>query len=169
MAYLVNITVLVDVCEKGEVHKCIDAMVRQAKDIIDWQCVSIDPVPAEIEDAIVNETYVEGDAFCDLVIFSRSESLNAQEPMFWSNELGWTTLDGATKFKSPIGHLPASAGDDAVWMPAPYCMHYYRVMLVDPGESEAMDFECWADDHEHARDQAENAYPGCKIQSVVSF
>lgn len=27
-------------------------------------------------------------------------------------------------------------------------------------------FECWADDQDHAMEQAENAYPGCDIVSV---
>lgn len=40
----------------------------------------------------------------------------------------------------------------------------YRVTLnEDPDDSFAIFFDCMADDMDHAVEQAENAYPGCRI------
>jgi len=32
------------------------------------------------------------------VVYSKEESVNQDEPMFWSNNEGWTTLEGATHY-----------------------------------------------------------------------
>lgn len=54
------------------------------------------------------------------VIYSPAEFAVSDEGAgFWSNEDGWTTLPGATRFAaSEIADLslPASAGQDAVWL-----------------------------------------------------
>lgn len=45
---------------------------------------------------------------------------------------------------------------------------YYRVMLTEFPDAPALDqtpimFDCWADDRQHADEQAISAYPGCKL------
>ncbi len=47
-------------------------------------------------------------------------------------------------------------------------MEKHRVMLVEFPLDPSLDqtpiaFDCWAEDTEHAIEQAENAYPGCKV------
>lgn len=47
-------------------------------------------------------------------------------------------------------------------------LEQHRVMLVEFPMDPTLDqtsiaFDCWAESHEHAIEQAENAYPGCKI------
>lgn len=41
----------------------------------------------------------------------------------------------------------------------------YQVTLIEAGMDQAIAFECSAEGDEHALEQAENAYPGCKVQS----
>lgn len=43
----------------------------------------------------------------------------------------------------------------------------YFVDLVEEGQEEAIVFECWAEDREHAKEQAENSYPQCTIVSIL--
>jgi hypothetical protein len=42
----------------------------------------------------------------------------------------------------------------------------YRVALVEDGCEEAIEFFCEAEDVAHAREQADNAYPGCEFVEV---
>jgi hypothetical protein len=37
----------------------------------------------------------------------------------------------------------------------------YQVRLLEEGINEPIIFECWAEDKEHAVEQAVDAYPGC--------
>lgn len=53
------------------------------------------------------------------VIYSPNESAISGGAGFWSNEDGWTELEGATQFthaEKRSMHLPIAAGADAVWM-----------------------------------------------------
>lgn len=53
------------------------------------------------------------------VIRSKSEDTDAVEGAFWSNEEGWTSLDGASLFNTHerMSHaLPQSSGGDSEWM-----------------------------------------------------
>lgn len=46
----------------------------------------------------------------------------------------------------------------------------FRVMLhEEPGDKFKLVFECMAEDADHAEEQAENAYPGCKVISALPF
>jgi hypothetical protein len=100
----------------------------------------------------------------EFVVFSASEARASDDTAgFWSNQDGWTTLDGATKFDEAGGLLPLSAGNDAVWMRAPYGLSYTVLQVeLEPG-AEPILFDCWAESIEHACEQAENAYPGCRV------
>lgn len=43
----------------------------------------------------------------------------------------------------------------------------FFVDLIEEGQEEAIVFECWAEDAEHAKEQAENSYPDCVIVSII--
>lgn len=179
MAYMVNVRVLVADGDQSRVIDGINEMLRAAQQpveeggeqwIVDWQVLSVDPVTKTIDDSICNETYAEGDAFKAWVIFSRSEAIAWDGAGFWSNDVGWTEKASATRFSEPDGMLPRCAGMDAAWMLDPAGLRYRRVTLVEnemDGNRSAIEFECWAEDAEHAREQAQNAYPGCRIVEVL--
>jgi hypothetical protein len=40
--------------------------------------------------------------------------------------------------------------------------------LTDVGISEVEYFACWADDIDHAKEQCEDAYPGCTVTAIFS-
>lgn len=66
---------------------------------------------------IGNETYDEGDAFKHWVIFSQSESdASDGEAGYWSNELGWCSLELATNFDTQAVRLPITTNNDATMM-----------------------------------------------------
>ncbi len=176
MATLATLKILVDEANEAAVYDGINEMLRSAQYgepngegwIVDWKIESIESANESLNDSIANETYAEGDAFNDWVIFSRSEAIAQDGAGFWSNEYGWTTLDLATKFDGAERKLPHSAGMDAVWMLAPYRMSFYRLMLVESPDDATLDqapiaFECFAENYGHAVEQAENAYPGCRV------
>lgn len=46
----------------------------------------------------------------------------------------------------------------------------YRVTLAEePGDKFTIVFDCYAEDDDHAAEQAENAYPGCLIHNTTFF
>jgi hypothetical protein len=46
----------------------------------------------------------------------------------------------------------------------------YRVELIeDGGEEDSIVFDCFAEDDDHAIEQAENAYPNCVIRAARFF
>ena len=46
----------------------------------------------------------------------------------------------------------------------------YRVTLAEePGDKFQMVFDCYAEDDDHAAEQAENAYPAAQINNVTFF
>jgi hypothetical protein len=182
MAYIATVKILVDEADKASVFDGLNELLRFAQMggpngedrdwVVDWKYDGLKPVNDFIEDSIFNETYAEGDAFKDWVIFSRSEAVTHNGAGFWSNEHGWTTLDLVTQFSDDERkckpHLPLSTGMDAMWMLAPYRMTFYRLMLVESPDDDTLDqtpiaFECFAENYDHAVEQAENAYPGCKV------
>lgn len=43
-------------------------------------------------------------------------------------------------------------------------LYPFQVTLEqDPGDKDKLHFNCWAEDADHAAEQTENAYPGCKV------
>lgn len=175
MAYLATVTILIDEADEARACDGISEMLTAAQQpveedgeswIVDWSIDSVATTTDELDDSICNDTYAEGDAFRDWVIFSRSEAVAQDGAGYWSNEYGWTTLDLATKFDAINRERPLSAGMDGVWMLAPYRMEFYRLLLVEFPDDQSLDqtpiaFECWAENLDHAIEQAENAYPGC--------
>lgn len=139
MAHIATVKIVVDEANEDAVYDGINEMLRAFNGdwVVDWKFESVEPVNESLNDSIANETYDEGDAFRDWVIFSRSEAIAQDGAGFWSNEYGWTTLDLATKFEgASVRDLPHSAGMDAVWMLVPYRMSLYRLMLVEKPDDE---------------------------------
>jgi hypothetical protein len=178
MAHIATVKILVDESNEATVFDGINEILRDAQMggpngecrnwVVDWKFDSVDPTNRSVDKSIANGTYDEGDAFADWVIFSASEARDNDGAGFWSNKYGWTTLDAATKFDACFTALPVSICNDAVWMLAPYRMNFYRLMLVEAPDDDTLDqtpiaFECFAENYDHAVDQAENAYPGCKV------
>lgn len=176
MAYTATITILIDEADEVRVADSINEMLRtnwveNGGNVVDWAIDHVGAVCEELNDSIANDTYQEGDAFREWVIFSRSEMEKGDGAGFWSNGYGWTTLDLATKFASTEGDKPVTAGDDATWMLAPYRLNLYRALLIEQPDDETLDqtpiaFECWAETEGHARDQVINAYPGCRVLEI---
>jgi hypothetical protein len=175
MAYLVTLTVLVDEATEDLAETRVSHALKSIISacpigaVVDWKSDSVARANESLNDAICNGTYETGDAFKDWTIFSRSEAIASGDAAgFWSNEFGWTTFDLATRFSAADRDLPMSAGDDALWMAAPAGLTYYQCLLVEfPGDS-ALDqtpiaFECWAENQDHAIEQAKNAYPNCNV------
>jgi hypothetical protein len=177
MAYIANIKILVDEVDENTVSEKLNALLQAAKTgspngdegwVVDWQIGEIAPVDESLEDSIVNGTYEKGEAFEDWVIFSYSECKN-ENAGYWSNEWGWTTFDEATRFdgSGPI-NFPISRENDAMLIMAKYRLEFYRLMLIEQPDDAAQNqepiaFECFAENYDHALDQAENAYPGCEV------
>jgi hypothetical protein len=99
------------------------------------------------------------------VIYHASEQEDAR---FWSVDDGWTNLEGATRFaEMPTAPYPFGGPENT--QAGALCigtMQPYTVTLAESPMATAFDFECFADDEDHAVEQAENAYPGHRVQSV---
>ncbi|WP_253248781.1 hypothetical protein [Alcaligenes faecalis] len=119
MAHLVTVTILVDDNNCNEVYDGINALMKNAavednSAIIDYQVSNTERVHAVLEDSISNDSYEEGDAFKEWVIFSQSESDRSDDRAgFWSNLYGWTTFDMATRFSAVHTYLPKARNNDA--------------------------------------------------------
>lgn len=122
MAYLVNVSILVDASCSNEVYDGLNALMHKANEggnspIIDYQISDADSVHAALEDSISNDTYEEGDAFKEWVIYSQSEADASEgEAGYWSNDLGWCSLENATIFDVRAIHLPITTNKDATIM-----------------------------------------------------
>jgi len=116
------------------------------------------------------------------LVYSKSEAIYSEDGAgFWSNDLGWTTMDLATKFsqeeKESIVRLPSIGVEDATWIHFNSELSLYVLRIVErnddddeqsqPEDSAAIYFDCFAEDLEHAKEQAANAYPGCKILGEI--
>lgn len=125
MAYLVNVSILVDESSRNVVYDGLNALFQKAESeenstIIDYQISEAHSVHAALDDSISNDTYEEGDAFRGWVIFSQSEAdASDGEAGFWSNDLGWCSLPNATVFDGRAVNLPITANNDAIMMMRP--------------------------------------------------
>lgn len=178
MALLVKIEVLIDETDANLAIAHLEQALSTASQpageydgswLVDWSIDLPSPVHEEINDSIVNKTYQRGDFQKDFVIFSASEARASDDCAgFWSNEYGWTILDLATRFSAVTGSRPISVGMDATWMHTPNGLRAFTILLIEFPQDSSLDqtpiaFDCWAEDEAHAREQAENAYDGCKI------
>ena len=117
MAQILTIRVLLD-AEEDVAKKEIDALLREhctktGSSLIDWEQSDIHPVCDEVDDAIANETYPNGLAFDEFVIYSSSEFQAGTG--FWSDTLsGWTSFEFATRVDCARRELPPSRGGDAM-------------------------------------------------------
>lgn len=103
------------------------------------------------------------------VIYHHGEPHGAQ---FWSNEEGWTNLEGATRF-AEMPQAPYPMGGPKKTQAGALCigtMLPFTVMLRGTEESGhgRIRFDCFAESDEHAIEQAQNAYPGnLGVESVL--
>jgi hypothetical protein len=131
MAHIATIKILIDDQDEARVIEGLNEMLQTAASpideaepfqrIVDWEIEAANPAHIELDDSIANEAYEKGDFQRDWVLFSASEaSANGDGAGYWSNSFGWTTLDLATKFDGQHAEKPLTAGEDALWMLAPY-------------------------------------------------
>ena len=115
MAHLITLNLLIDSASEDDAIKAAHAAISSQAAIIDSSLEDARKAPHELDDSISNETYQQGDAFANWVIFSRSEAeFHGDLAGFWSNTYGWTSLDLATRFSlhQPLTR-PIARGDDA--------------------------------------------------------
>lgn len=125
MATLVTLNLLVDDADEAAASALISEIMATAMQqtldgvdskVLDFEVSDASRTITELDDSVVNETYVEGNAFSDWVIYSPSEAAQSEDRAgFWSNTYGWTTYDLATRLP-PVFRLPQSTANDAVWM-----------------------------------------------------
>lgn len=48
-------------------------------------------------------------------------------------------------------------------------IEYLVSLREDKGDKFRMYFECWAEDQDHAEEQAINAYPNCDVLQVIEL
>jgi hypothetical protein len=176
MAHIATIKILLDDKDTGHIEASLNEMLATAQQpveggqkpwLVDWTVEAVDPVANCIAKAVADGTYSEGQMAGDLVLFSAAEAIASGDgAAFWSNEYGWTTLDLATRFDASCGDTvrhSSSRRFETVWMGVPDGLSFYEVQLMDEGA--ALKFHCWAESHEHAKEQAQDAYNGCTIVS----
>lgn len=56
---------------------------------------------------------------------------------------------------------------DPVIAANPDLKNYRVTLLEEPGDRFTIVFDCYAEDAEHAAEQAENAYPGCEVKNCT--
>lgn len=127
MAHIVKLEVLVDSPDENSVVDGLNELLRNAQvseagSIVDWTIEDASPIHYALQDSLTNETYSEGEAFEDWVIYSPSEAAVCDDNAgFWSNEYGWTVFDLATRFDGRHLNLPSTTNDDAVLILAKNC------------------------------------------------
>ena len=89
-----------------------ESLLKDQEAIIDF-CVQEKIVNAVIDDSIVNETYVIGDAFSNWIVF-RNES--DPDSSYWSHEYGWVNFDLATKFDSTAEMPDVAKADGGIFI-----------------------------------------------------
>jgi hypothetical protein len=52
-----------------------------------------------------------------------------------------------------------------ITMLKPFRVSYFE----EPGDKTKLFFYCWAEDSDHADEQAENAYPGCQLDITAEI
>ncbi len=104
------------------------------------------------------------------VIYNPAEYSASDGGGFWSNDIGWVDLKSATRFNKAevmlMPALPSGAGPSQTLEIG--TMQDFRIMVVESPDNAELDqtpilFQCFAEDMEHAKEQAENAYPGCEV------
>ncbi|MBU2765471.1 hypothetical protein HAP94_04520 [Acidithiobacillus ferrivorans] len=125
---VVSVKLLVDmdalkVAGYSDVNALLSAMIRADYEdtddsaIIDFEVGTHEIVCTEIEDSIVNDTYVNGEVFRDWVFFAKSEQNygdHCHSSGYWSEGYGWSNYRLATRYR-PFGiRRPRSNTNDAI-------------------------------------------------------
>lgn len=174
MAKILTVHLLVDDSSDAAIEAGVTALLASAEKgwIVDHNMDLPFDAPKEIEDAIVNETYTQGDTFHPHIFYSLEEAVRSDGAGFWSNTYGFTTRDLATRFLLTDGPLdrPITGGDIVLMREDGQACEQWVVTLFekdgDSHQEDAAVFECWADNAEHAKEQAANAYPDCEIAAA---
>lgn len=126
MAYLVTVKLLLDEASEEAATALAQAAINcitsqelaNAETLVDSTIEDVSAVNESLDDSIANETYSEGDAFANWVLYSQSEADSDSDDNagYWSNTYGWTSRDLATRFSSTSCDKPESVGMDAMWM-----------------------------------------------------
>lgn len=126
MAYLVTVKLLLDEASEEAATALAQAAINcitsqelaNAETLVDSTIEDVSAVNESLDDSIANETYSEGDAFANWVLYSQSEADSDSDDNagYWSNTYGWTSRDLATRFSSTSCDKPDSVGMDAMWM-----------------------------------------------------
>ena len=126
MAYLVTGKLLLDEASEeaatalaqAAIHCITSQELANAETLVDSTIEDVSAVNESLDDSIANETYSEGDAFANWVLYSQSEADSDSDDNagYWSNTYGWTSRDLATRFSSTSCDKPDSVGMDAMWM-----------------------------------------------------
>jgi hypothetical protein len=182
MAHVATIRVLVRDDNKERVLQGLHEMLQAAQTPVDPQDPGQQSWLAEftvdhlqlanpfVAKALLEGADAQGLLDTDYPMFSPSAFDG--EGAFWSETHGWVDIKLATAFTAgdPID-AEFWQGTDAYLMPRPVGLTFYRVLLVESPNQAELDhtpiaFECWAENKDHANEQAQNAYPGCKILEV---
>lgn len=62
-----------------------------------------------------------------------------------------------------------SQSNDPVLQENPILKSYRVTLHEEPGDRFTIVFDCYAEDPDHAAEQAENAYPGCVVQNCTQL
>jgi len=126
MAYLVTVKLLLDEASEEAATALAQAAINcitsqelaSSNTLVDSTIEDVSAVNESLKDSIANETYSQGDAFANWVLYSQSEadSDNGENTGYWSNTYGWASKDLATRFTSTYCEKPKTAGMDAMWM-----------------------------------------------------
>ncbi len=126
MAYLVTVKLLLDEASEEAATALAQAAINcitsqelaRAGTLVDSTIEDVSAVNESLNDSIANETYSEGEAFANWLLYSQSEadSDSGDNTGYWSNTYGWTSRDLATRFPSTRCETPNSVGNDATWM-----------------------------------------------------
>ena len=100
MAYLVTVKLLLDEASEEAATALAQAAINcitsqelaNAETLVDSTIEDVSAVNESLDDSIANETYSEGDAFANWVLYSQSEADSDSDDNagYWSNTYGWT-------------------------------------------------------------------------------
>lgn len=119
--HLITVALLVQADNEVSANAAVTEAVRACPGVVDQSIERSEPASDQVRHMVQNQLYEPGDAFADWLIFSPSEYWADEDSPagFWSNELGWTTADAATRFSAKERpDLPMSRRGDAKLIPA---------------------------------------------------
>lgn len=98
--------------EDQSVESALMKLIASHSGVIDCHMEETRITHDELDDSIANDTYAPMDAFSDWVLF------NIKLAKYWSDEIGWTDRDKATRFKDAAEYPDTSEifGDEVCYL-----------------------------------------------------